>query len=104
MRPCSTKPLGETLYRLNRIGRKYAHQSTGITTRTDRVLIYYNYRIESKEPKKHSKKSDKFSNKQREKQTEPVTLIKGSPMITIFKNKKDTSFLRPVSSARVIID
>ncbi|KAK5769916.1 hypothetical protein PVK06_049956 [Gossypium arboreum] len=27
-----------------------------------------------------------------------------SPMITIFKNKKDTSFLRPVSSARVIID
>jgi len=25
-------------------------------------------------------------------------------MITIFKNKKDTSFLRPVSSARVIID
>ncbi len=52
MRPCSTKPLGETLYRLNRIGRKYAHQSTGITTRTDRVLIYYNYRIESKEPKK----------------------------------------------------
>src|SRR4051794_22094749 len=42
---------------------------------------------------KNSKKSDKFSNKQREKQTEPLTLIKGSPMIKIKRTHTTTSKL-----------
>lgn len=52
---------------------------------------------------KENKAGESFGKQQRE-QIEPVAWIKGSPMITIIQKNQDMSFLRPVSSARVLID
>ena len=79
-----------------------ARQSTGITTRTDRVLIYYNYRIESKEPKKLEEERQVLE--QTAEEADWACYIEKRQSYDHHLQKEKGHILRPVSSARVIID